>query len=157
MNGESQTTSLVGLLDRLIEAPELPPVSMMPQTWGWLAVALILLAAGTLAALHIRRRHLANAYRRSAIQELEAVRSDPAAIAAVLRRTALAAYPRSDVAGLAGEDWLRFLDAQVSGNGFCEGPGRLVTEAPYRMTKDDPALYTIARDWIVRHRPGTAP
>ncbi|WP_157018882.1 DUF4381 domain-containing protein [Mesorhizobium xinjiangense] len=156
MNGETQPVTLLDLLDRLVKAPEPPPVSMMPQTWGWVALALILLLAGTLIALRIRRRNLANAYRRFAIRELDAARDDPAAIAAILRRTALAAYPRRDVAGLAGEDWLRFLDERVEGTDFLEGPGRLVAEAPYRSAKDDPALYRIARGWIAHHRPEQA-
>jgi hypothetical protein len=153
MNGEAQPVTLLDLLDRLIEAPEPPPVSMMPQTWGWAVLALILLIAGMVAAIYMWRRYRANAYRRYAVKELEAARQDPAAVAAILRRTALAAYPRRDVAGLTGDNWLRFLDAQVSGHDFLEGPGRLVAEAPYRVTGSQPALYSIAKGWVLRHRP----
>ena len=153
MNDETQPVTLLDLLDRLIEPPEPPPVSMMPQTWGWVALALILLAVCLFVAMHLWRRYRANAYRRYAVKELEAAKDDPAAIAAILRRTALAAYPRSDVAGLTGDDWLRFLDARVSGKDFLEGSGRLVAVAPYRATESEPALYAVAKDWIVRHRP----
>ncbi|MBB4005634.1 DUF4381 domain-containing protein [Aurantimonas endophytica] len=157
MNGESQPVTLLDLLDRLVEPSEPPPVSMMPQTWGWAVLALILLAVCIFVAIHMRRRYRANAYRRYAIKELEAARNDPAAIAAILRRTALAAYPRSEVAGLAGDDWLYFLDAQVSRKDFSEGSGRLVAAAPYRATQREPALYAVAKDWIVRHRPEKMP
>lgn len=153
MNDEPEPVTLLGLLGRLIEAPEPPPVSMMPQTCGWAVLGLILLAACIFVAIHMWRRYQANAYRRYAIEELDAARDDPAAIAAILRRTALAAYPRRDVAGLAGDDWLRFLDAQVSGKDFLEGPGRLVAAAPYRNTRNEPALYAVVKNWIVRHRP----
>ncbi len=152
MNGEAKPVTLLDLLDRLIEAPDPPPVSMMPQTWGWAVLALILLATCIFVAIHMRRRYRANAYRRYAIKELEATRDDPAAIAAILRRTALAAYPRRDVAGLTGDDWLRFLDARVAGKDFLEGPGRLVAAAPYRATQSEPALSAVAKDWIVRHQ-----
>lgn len=157
MNGDAEPVTLIDLLDRLIEPPEPPPVSMMPQTWGWATIALILLAACIIAALYLWRHYRANAYRRYALKELEAARNDPAAIAATLRRTALAAYPRRNVAGLVGEDWLRFLDAQVSGRDFLEGPGRLLAAAPYRTTRGEPALYAIAKYWVARHRPKKAP
>jgi hypothetical protein len=156
MNDAAQPVTLLDLLDRLIEVPEPPPVSMMPRTWGWAALALILLMAFMVAAIYTWRHYRANAYRRYAVKELEAASDDPAAIAAILRRTALAAYPRREVAGLAGDDWLRFLDAQVSGHDFLEGPGRLVAEAPYRMTGSQPALYSVAKDWVLRHRPEKA-
>jgi hypothetical protein len=157
MNGETEPITLVDLLDRLIEPPEPSPVSMMPQTWGWVAIALILLAACVIAAHYLRRHYRANAYRRYALRELAVAKNDPAAIAATLRRTALAAYPRRDVAGLAGEDWLRFLDAQVSGEDFLEGPGRLLAIAPYRTTRSEPALYAVAKNWVARHQPTKAP
>ncbi len=152
MNGETQPVTLIDLLDRLIEAPEPQPVSMMPQTWGWVVVVAILLLAGVVIAVRLRRRYRANAYRRDALRELDAARHDPAAIADILRRTALAAYPRRNVAGLAGEDWLRFLDEHGPGKDFSQGPGRLVAEAPYRTESEDPALYRVARSWVARHR-----
>ncbi|BCH20581.1 hypothetical protein MesoLjLc_03580 [Mesorhizobium sp. L-8-10] len=157
MNDEAEPVTLLDLLGRLIEAPEPPPVSMMPQTWGWVALALILLAIGIIVAAYLRRRYLANAYRRDAVRELEAAGDDPAAIAEILRRTALAAYPRRNVAGLAGDGWLSFLDAQVSGRDFLEGPGRVVASAPYRTMPKEPALYAVARNWILRHRPEGTP
>lgn len=157
MNDAPQPVTLLDLLERLIEQPEPPPVSMMPQTWGWAVLALVLLAACIFVAIRMWRRYQANAYRRYAIRDLEAARDDPAAMAAILRRTALAAYPRREVAGLAGDDWLRFLDAQVAGKEFLEGPGRLVAAAPYRNMSNEPALYAVVKNWIVRHRPEQMP
>lgn len=157
MNEEAAPLNLIDLLDQLIEPPEPIPVSMMPQTWGWAALGLILLVACAITAILLWRRYRANAYRRDALRELEAVRDDPAAIATILRRTALAAYPRHEVAGLVGDDWLRFLDARTSGTSFCEGPGRAVAVAPYQTVRAEPALYAVVSGWIVRHRPEKAP
>lgn len=154
MNGETEPVTLLDLLDRLIEPPEPPPVSMMPQTWGWVVLTLILLVACMIVAIRAWRRYRANAYRRHALKELELAGDDPAAIAAILRRTALAAYPRREVACLAGEEWLRFLDGQVSEGGFHNGPGRTVAAAPYRGAEKAPELYGIAKNWILRHHPG---
>ena len=55
-----------------------------------------------------------------------------AAISVLLRRLALVRYPPDQVAGLAGPQWLAFLDRTGGGGGFTEGPGRLLAEVPYR-------------------------
>src|SRR5260221_8720813 len=84
-----------------------PPVSWFPQTWGWMALA-VLLAAVVLALLVRQvRRYRANRYRREALLELKALEHeirDPTtrreavqALAALLKRTALGAWPRADV------------------------------------------------------------
>lgn len=152
MNSEAQMTSLVDLIDRLIEPVEPAPVSMMPQTWAWAVLGLGILAVLAFAVWWVWRRHRTNAYRGAALRELRAAPHDAAAIAAILRRTALAAYPRSQVAGLAGEDWLHFLDQQIAGDGFVAGPGRIVATAPYDETKAEPGLFELAERWIRRHR-----
>ena len=151
------------------------PVSWMPQTAGWwalLAVAVVALAWATLAGL---RRRRANRYRRVALARLDRIEqalADPNARATaltelpvLLKRTALACQPRSEVACLTGDPWLRFLDASYGGNGFTEGPGRLlpvlayeapgpgVEEGPDARAVPDqiPDLLRLIRHWILRH------
>ncbi|MEP5516176.1 MAG: DUF4381 domain-containing protein, partial [Bauldia litoralis] len=72
--------------------------------------------------------------------------------ATILRRTALAAFPRHDVAGLQGDAWLAFLDASYPGSGFSDGPGAVIARAPYEPAADAPGLAALATDWIRRHR-----
>ena len=73
----------------------------------------------------------------------------------LLRRTALAAFPRATVAPLAGTAWLAFLDRSYDGQEFSQGAGRLLISAPYRRAApgDDEveALVGVARRWIRRH------
>lgn len=46
MSGETQDpVSLVGLINQLTEVADPPPVSMVPQTTGWLVLAIVLAIA----------------------------------------------------------------------------------------------------------------
>lgn len=144
--------NLIDLINDLTEPHTPPPVPMTPQTWGWAALALLILALLALGAWLFWRRHRANAYRRAALVALADAGDDPARIAEILRRTALAAYPRRDIAGLSGPGWLSFLDAQTGGSVFSAGAGRAIATAPYRPTGPDPDLTGAARDWIRHHK-----
>ena len=96
-----------------------PPVDAWPPAPGWWLLAALLLAAlaalGFLALRTWRRR----AHLRAARRELAALRArfadDPAALTAatnaLLKRVALARYPRRETAALSGGRWLAFLDA----------------------------------------------
>lgn len=154
MNAEEfEGKNLVELLDMLEPVPLPPAISMWPDTQGWIWLGLAVLAVIFLAVWRWRAARNANAYRRAALLELAGSGDDPVAIADVLRRTALSAYPRQKVAGLAGDDWLTFLDAGYSGQGFASDTGRAMLSAPYRA---DPTpisgLTTLARDWVQRHK-----
>ena len=153
---ELEGLNLVELLDLLEPVPEPEPVSMAPQTagWVWLGVVLLLLLAVAVRAFVRHRR--ANAYRRAALAELDAAGDDPARIAEIVRRTALRAFPRREVASVHGEDWLAFLDRTGRGAGFVSAPGRAMLAAPYRPVPPDPALASLARDWVRHHRPARA-
>ncbi|WP_372570722.1 DUF4381 domain-containing protein [Ruegeria jejuensis] len=152
MNPELQGLNLVELIDLLEPAPEPAPISMMPQTvgWIWLGLALTLLV-GWLIRRAVKHRQ-ANAYRRAALGALAEAGDDPACVADILRRTALSGFPRGEVAGLTGKDWLRFLDQTMGGDRFSNGPGRVVAQAPYRPVPASPELTQLARDWIATHK-----
>ena len=125
------------------------PVSWWPPAPGWWLLALLivgLLIWVTVWALGAwRRRRLARAAPRAALDELAALRAAHArdgdatafarGLSRLLRRFALARYPRRAVAGLSGEDWLAFLDAHGGGGRFQAGPGRELLTAPYRPAK----------------------
>lgn len=128
MAGEKSVT-LIDLLDRLLEPAEPPPVSMMPQTWGWLVMAAIMVIILGYVAWRRWLAHQANAYRREALRAIGNAAGDATIIAAIVRRTALTAYPRSDIACLSGSEWLRFLDEKTGGNSFSSSPGFAL--APY--------------------------
>lgn len=143
--------NLAELIDLLEPVREPPPVSMMPQTAGWLwlgAVVLVLLAACLRKVLLWRRK---TAYRREALAELTSCPNDPQRLAELLRRTALSAYARQDVAALHGPDWLAFLDRAYGGTAFSNGPGKAVAEAPYKKAGDCSDLKPLIRTWIKTH------
>jgi hypothetical protein len=80
------------------------------------------------------------------LRALDAAAS-PAEVSQLLRIAALERYPQAQAAGLTGERWLAFLDA--------ESPGRFahlraaLTEAPYRAAPIEVApLRAAARSWL---------
>jgi Ca-activated chloride channel family protein len=153
VNEDLANLNLIELLDRLSPVPEPPVVSLWPQTEAWLWLGLGLFA---LTVWLIRRwllhRH-ANAYRRAALQEIAEVGDSPVALAEILRRTALAAYPRSEVAGLYGDEWLAFLDRTGQGTDFREGAGQTLARAPYSgETPEAKQLVVLATRWVRSHR-----
>ena len=152
MNAAFEGLGLVELIDLLEEAPEPPPIPLTPQTPGWIVLGIaVVLGLGILLRWAVRR-HRANSYRRAALEELDQAVGEAAAVAGVLRRTALVAFPRSEVATLAGGDWLAFLDRTFPGSGFSDGAGRVLASAPYRQEQIDPEAAVLARSWIQTHR-----
>lgn len=151
MSEDLTKLNLVELLDLLEPVPEPTPVSLWPQTTGWIWLGLALLAAAVWIVRRWRRQRHANAYRRAALQEIATAGNNPAVVAQILRRTALSAFPRSEVAGLHGEDWLSFLDRTYGGNGFLQGPGRLLAVAPYAQSVEAADLAPLAAEWVRRH------
>ncbi|WP_424931955.1 DUF4381 domain-containing protein [Amaricoccus macauensis] len=159
MNGEKNAqagTDLISLIEQLQQPPEPPPVSMMPQTWGWAVLAALLLVAALWAAWRGWQRWHRNAYRRAALRELAAAGDDPKAIATILRRAALAAWPRENVASLTGEAWLAFL-GRTGREAIPDAAARALTRGPYdRETATTPGLRQIAEAWVRQHKAGVA-
>lgn len=146
-----QMTNLIDLLNALVLPFEPDPIPMMPQTWGWvlLGLCLAVLLGWAVWTWHVHRRE--HTYRRAALTMLRDSDDDPARIAEILRRTALVAYPRTQVAGLAGQDWLAFLD-RTAGNGRFGSEGASVAIAPYRAMPPDPTLTRLAEHWVRHHK-----
>ena len=142
-----------------------PPVSYMPQTWGWAALAILaLLAVVVLLAMWLKHRR-ANRYRREALAELDALIDQGAVstdaidfqqkLAEIVKRTALAAWKRETVAGLAGAAWAQFIAANGPGKGRTEALTKLVDDREYSvrpMSADErAALAAAAHEWIEKH------
>ncbi|MBO9435963.1 DUF4381 domain-containing protein [Ruegeria sp. R13_0] len=153
MSIDTTGKSLVDLLNMLEPAPEPSPISMMPQTWGWAALAVLLLVVLFAAVSVFRKNRRANAYRRAALEELSAPDIPTARIAEVLRRTALAAYPRDKVAGLYGDEWVKFLNQSSDMPSLNQELSHALTEAPYKTTPSNEDLRQMARHWVKSHKP----
>jgi hypothetical protein len=145
----------------LVDIPLPMPVSLWPQTWPLRIVLAVLAASLIVGAWWLVRRWIRNRYRREALSELTRIEgaidhAAPAqtatALASLVRRTALAAFQREQVAALAGPAWLAFLDRTAGGNAFSEGAGRTLEIGAYRPKPvDAPALAAIVRHWIKAH------
>jgi hypothetical protein len=98
-------------LDRLHDIITPPPIPWWPPAPGWYVLTAILLVLVLGLVLRFWRRWRANAYRREALRALDSA-ADVAAIAALLRRTALAENPRAEIAPLTGNAWFDWLAAR---------------------------------------------
>lgn len=97
-----------GSLENLQDVVEPSPVGWWPPAPGWwilgTAVLLVVLVLVIRAVLHWR----SNAYRRAALRELQQA-GDVASVAAILKRTAMSAAGRPQVASLSGPAWIAWL------------------------------------------------
>jgi hypothetical protein len=149
-------------LDALHPLRTPPPVDAWPPAPGWWLLAAALLAAlvalGFLALRAWRRR----AHLRAARRELATLRArfadDPAALTAatnaLLKRVALARYPRRETAALSGGQWLAFLDATAPAQPFAAVRATLPYE-PAPAAGDAAAFSEAAESWLRAQRAGS--
>ncbi|RDI57191.1 DUF4381 domain-containing protein [Microvirga subterranea] len=139
---------------RDIVLPESAPWwPLAPGAWIVLAG---LLAALLVASIHAYRRHKANAYRREAVRELAAL-TDMRGVLPILKRAAITAYGREQVASLSGTAFLDFLDRTGGTTAFTAGPARLLPDLTFASRGTIPAtdLTTAVADagrWLRIHR-----
>ncbi len=151
--------NLPDLLERMHDLVIPEAVSWLPETDGWWVLLAWLVAMMVLAAHKWRAHRQLNQYRREALASLEtlsrsAVPDDPQAaarVAELVKRTALSAYPRGEVAGLYGEAWADFL-IRTGGNDpvIVDAAGRLAT-ASYAGDVQLAEVLPCADRWIRRH------
>ena len=156
-------------LDRLHDIVAAPAVPWWPPAvgWYWLFGLLFLLLIVLLLRSLLLWQH--NRYRREALAELathESALTDPArravalsAMAELLKRAALTAFPREQVATLTGPAWFAFLDRTGRTAVFSEGRGATLEDAAYdsrgaasldeAQTKE---LASVVRAWLTHHR-----
>ena len=148
----------------LQELPLPESVSYIPQTVGWLYVAVILLAIFVFWCYRMRRRWLHNAYRRNGIAQLKEIMQQPdnlSLLPFILRKAALSAFPRQSVASLRGQNWIDWLNKSVDNILFVPEDARLLDELPYANNSDKEIdaptrqrLITNSISWLRDHRAG---
>lgn len=156
-------------LSNLRDIVEPAAITWWPPASGLVLLCILFLLWTTVAALLWWRNRQRNAYRRAALHDLtaigEQVRSPQTRTAGIrqlsvlLKRVALAAYPRAEVASLTGNKWIAFLDQHISGDLFIKGPGQVLIAA---MTEPNPGtdltdsdcdgMIQAVRRWITGHR-----
>ena len=136
-----------------------PPTSGWPWAPGWYLVLLLGLVATLSTFILLRRYYLNSRAKRAALRLLSQYQAEhqrnadsqrtTTQISELLRRVALAYYPRTRVAGLMGSAWIDFLSSTASGVPFNTVSHQLL-ETPYQMPHDanlEP-LFDVARQWI---------
>jgi len=134
-------------------------IPFLPQTIGWLVVALVMLALLAWVVWRARHRWLRNAYRRDALGRLDAMRADPVQathLPFLLRSAALAAYDRPLVASLRGTDWTQWLNDSAGRELFPDDAANVLDRLAYsrdeiRASEVEPLL-AASRDWVRLHR-----
>ena len=156
----SPAPSMLQLRDiHLPASPELWP----PAPGWWLLALALIIAAAWLGTRLWRKLRLRRQQRRilALLEQAERVSGDTptpeflATLSGLMRRLALARYPRGEIASLTGLDWLRFLDRAGGDGQFADGPGRVLAEGPYLRTLPDGVdrqqLSSLVRQWILRN------
>ena len=149
-----QADPLAGLID----IPLLQEVSLLPQTWLSRVAIVLIVGLAVWAIFRLVHRYCANRYRREALSELDRMRRMPdappdrlaAQLAVLVRRTALAVFPRETIVPLTGTAWLAFLDSSYGGDEFSQGAGRWLVSAPYQQTAPGRGELNALRDLVDR-------
>ena len=149
--------------DRMWGLKELPlpePVSWFPAAPGWWVVAVLLVLLLAWGCWRARAAWRRRAYRRDALAELDRIAAGDAGIETLprlLRRTALVAFARDEVASLRGPEWARWLNAH--GGSFEPADAIWLERLPYDRAAPgeiDPQatgrLLAASRRWVREHR-----
>ncbi len=138
--------------------------SWWPPAPGWWLLTVLLLVGLVVLGRLAWRRYRVWRRQRQILAELERARAafqshgDPTRLAGelsmLLRRAALAGWPREQIAGLHGQPWLAFLDRTGGEGKFQDGPGRVLVSAPYapRAELRSEELCALVADWL-KHNP----
>jgi hypothetical protein len=145
-----------------------PPVSMMPATWGWAALAGVIILILAFAVWRWLRRRAQNRYRRDALAEIAALEARIggeverlqalAALPAIVKRTALAVWPREQIAPLSGRSWVEFLEFYAGRAQIDDESYSFLAETEYRLPGGASLseakarqIFATARQWIEGH------
>ena len=151
----NDSASLQNLND--IVVPDAVP--WWPLAPGWYVVAVVIAVSLTVIAVLGWRRWRKDRYRRQALAELRDIRGDSRGslqrLPALLKRTALSAWPRDSVAALSGPPWHNFLDNSAGLDQFRNGSGDLLDQLAYGKglsESDQNRLLEAAENWLRHHR-----
>ncbi len=125
-------------LNNLVDIVMSEPVSIWPLAMGWWFMLALIAIWSTAWVTQCVQRWKQNRYRREAIKLLKQIESTSknqkartlVQLDALLKRVALAAYPRARVASLSGQSWIKFLEETGNDASFQQSPvARLGTAA----------------------------
>lgn len=73
-----------------------------------------------------------------------------AEVSTLIRRTSLCYFPREEIAGLSGSEWLNFLNRTGNTTEFTQAIGRLLTDVPYQKNgvAELDSLFKLTNHWL---------
>ena len=137
---DDEKISLSNLRDIVI--PDAPPL-WPPAPGVWVALGIVVLVL-LFAGWRLYTGHKRNAYRRAGLLLLGGAKTAHDVLV-IMKRVALAAFPREQVASLYGGEWIAFLSETCPRSQFADS----VTAA--EDAEADQALLELAGDWIRNH------
>lgn len=138
-----------------------PPIHMWPIAPGWIIVyLLVLFVVGYSVYAWYRRRNdqrTINYALRQLDQLQTLITHNPhhiniaAEVSILIRRTALHYFKRDSIAGLAGKEWLTFLNESGCTTQFTSTTGQFLIDAPYRKNNktDIEPLFALTKNWLM--------
>ncbi len=151
----AKTDPLAQLKD--IHLPE--AIDWWPLAPGWYVVILLAVFIVLIIAYWVYKRHANSMAKKRALKLLQTYKQHydkeqnaqtaSACISELLRRVALVYYPRGQVAGLHGDEWIEFLNKTSKKIDFKPVKAMLL-ESPFKTaeTVDLKPLFTRAEQWI---------
>ena len=139
-------------LQNLRDISEPAPVAWWPPAVGWWILSVVVAVSAVWLAFRAWRRWRANAYRRAALKEIQSA-TNLVEVAEILKRTALCAFPRTDVASLSGDawsEWLRQAVAQELPAPVAETLAHGVFDGTNSKNRAD--VVSFVASWIRHHR-----
>ncbi|MGL1957177.1 MAG: DUF4381 domain-containing protein [Colwellia sp.] len=153
------------ILKDIVETSAPAPISWWPQTIAWQVLLIALLCALFLKGYRHYKKYLANAYRRDALVWLNELpiyqANEPAPIfrqlPALLKKTAITAFDRTQVSQLSDQRWELWLDAQCQDSQFSKRCSSLLHKLSYQRDHQISAqqmqvLQKTILHWIKFHR-----
>lgn len=134
-------------------------ISWWPLAPGWYALILLVLFAVSMLIYFLYQRHQNALAKNKALQRLQQYKkayeqehNNPLAsaqISELLKQVALVYYPRDEVAGLHGDEWILFLNQKSKGLNFTSLKAMLL-ESPFKSEEhiDLAPLFRTSRLWI---------
>jgi hypothetical protein len=156
--------SLQNLNDIVVPAA----VAWWPLAPGWYALGLVLTVLAVWWAARVLQKHHQNRYRRTALARLDEIRrslamqdessSEILMLPELLKRTALFAFPRAQVASLSSAAWFQFLNDTVGGDAFSTTAAASLERLAYQPSgaklsnAEVTELLSSAEHWLKQHR-----
>ena len=136
-------------------------ISWLPQTVGWTWVGAALLIFSLRYSWGHLRHWPHNRYRREPAARLQVLAPNTSeatwliGLNKILKLTALAAFPREQVAHLSGDSWVNFLNGRCTPPPFSPEQCRLLAVGTYNHTTLDgivqQQLLTACLNWVCNH------